>query len=77
MLCVLKKEFPSKDITERIISCAIEVHKTLCPGLLESVYEEALECEFELRGIYYERQKEIGLKYKGREIEKHRIDYLI
>jgi GxxExxY protein len=72
-----QKEFPLKDITEQIISCAIEVHKTLGPGLLESVYEEALECEFELRGIHYERQKEIGLKYKGREIGKHRIDYLI
>jgi len=33
------KEFPSKDITEKIISCAIEVHSTLGPGLLESVYE--------------------------------------
>ena len=72
-----QKEFPLKDITEQIISCAIEVHKTLGPGLLESVYEEALECEFKLRGIQHERQKEIGLKYKGREIGKHRIDYLI
>ena len=35
-----QREFPLKGITERIISCAIEVHKTLGPGLLESVYEE-------------------------------------
>ena len=41
-LCA-KKEFPLKDITERIISCAIEVHSTLGPGLLENVYDEALE----------------------------------
>ena len=40
------KEFPLKDVTERIISCSIEVHKTLGPGLLESVYEEALALEF-------------------------------
>ena len=72
-----QKEFLLKDITEWIISCASEVHKTLGSSLLESVYKEALECEFELRGIHYERQKEIGLKYKGREIGKHRIDYLI
>ena len=45
--------------------------------MLESLYEEALEYEFELRGIHYERQKEIGLRYKGREIGRHRIDYLI
>ena len=36
------KEFPLKDITGRIISCAIEVHSKLGPGLLENVYEEAL-----------------------------------
>ena len=50
---------------------------TLCPGLLESVYEEALACEFELREIHPERQKGIRLEYKGRAIGKHRIDYLI
>ena len=72
-----QKEFPLKDITERIISCAIEVHSTLGPGLLESVYEEALGYEFQLRRIPYERQKEIGLKYKGRDIGKHRIDCLV
>jgi GxxExxY protein len=72
-----QKEFPLKDITGQIISCAIEVHSTLGPGLLEGVYEEALEEEFGLRGILYERQKDIGLKYKGKVIGKHRIDYLV
>ena len=42
-----QKEFPLKEITEQVISCAIEVHKTLGPGLLESLYEEASEYEFE------------------------------
>jgi len=70
-------EFPLKDITEKIIGSAIEVHSTLGPGLLESVYEEALAYEFELRGINFERQKEITLKYKGRNIGPHRIDFLI
>ena len=72
-----QKEFPLKDITERIISCAIEVHRTLGPGLLENLYEGALEYEFDLRGIYYERQKEIGLRYKRRVIGQHRINYLV
>jgi GxxExxY protein len=71
------EEFPLKDVTGRIISCAIEVHSILGPGLLESVYEEALEQEFKFRGMLYERQKEINLKYKGKEIGKHRIDYLV
>jgi len=47
MTMYLHKEFPLKEITERMISCAIEVHKTLGPGLLESLYEEASEYEFE------------------------------
>jgi GxxExxY protein len=71
------KAFPLKEITERIISCAIEVHSTLGPGLLESVYEEALAHECTCRGITYEKQKEVGLKYKGKEIGKHRIDFLV
>ena len=75
-LCT-QKEYPHKDITGRIISCGIEVHSTLGPGLLESIYEEALTYEFELREIAFERQKEIDLKYKGRNIGNHRIDFLI
>ena len=71
------KEFPLKDLTGKIISCAIAVHSILGPGLLESIYEEALSCEFELRGILFERQKEIFLIYKGRAVGKHRIDFLI
>lgn len=70
-------EFPLKNITERIISCALEVHSKLGPGLLESVYEEALSYEFELRDIKYSRQTEIFLKYKDKNIGRHRIDYLV
>jgi len=71
------KEFPLKEITERIISCALEVHSTLGPGLLESVYEQALAQEFALRKISNIRQKEISLRYKGKDIGWHRIDYLV
>ena len=70
-------EIPLKEITGKVISCAIEVHSTLGPGLLENVYEEALGHEFTLRGIVYERQKEINLQYKGKEIGRHRIDFLV
>ena len=75
-LCT-KYEYPHKDITSNILASAIEVHSNLGPGLLESVYEEALVIEFELKGIYFERQKEIDLKYKNRPIGKHRLDFLI
>lgn len=53
-----QKEFPLKDITEKIIGCAIEVHSILGPGLSESVYKEALAHEFKLRGMVFGRQKE-------------------
>jgi len=45
------KEYPFKDITEKIISCKIEVHSSLVPGLLENLYEEAMEHKLKLRGI--------------------------
>ncbi len=70
-------EFPLKEKTERIISCAMEVHSALGPGLLEGLYEEALIHEFQLRGIKCERQKEITLNYKGKGIGKHRIDIIV
>jgi len=71
------KEFPAQDITKKIISCAIEVHSSFGPGLLEGVYEEALSYEFTLRKIKYEKQKEIILKYKGKDVGLHRLDYLV
>jgi len=60
-----------------IIGCAIAVHKIFGAGLLESVYEDALCIEFEDRKIPYERQKEIGINYKGRTIGKGYIDILV
>lgn len=64
-------------LTQKIIGAAIEVHRNLGPGLLESIYEGALAVEFELRGIGYERQVEIDVFYKGRVIKGQRIDLLI
>ena len=71
------KEYPFKDITEKIISCTIEVHSSLGPGLLENLYEEAMEHELKSRGIEYKRQKELEIKYKGNPIGNYRLDYLI
>jgi GxxExxY protein len=73
----MDKEYPLKDETERIISAAIEVHSTLGPGLLESVYEQALAEELRLRKIPFQRQHPINLKYKGVEIGDHRVDFLV
>ena len=65
-------------LTGEIIRAAIDVHKALGPGLLESAYEECLCREFDLRGIPYERQKDIPLEYKGLRLNcSYRIDILV
>jgi GxxExxY protein len=52
-------------LTHEIIGAAMEVHRTLGPGLLESAYEECLCRELTLRGIPFERQRDMPLEYKG------------
>ena len=54
-----------KELTDRIIGAAIEVHRIMGPGLLESSYQLCLEHESTLRKIPYDRQVEIPLTYKG------------
>ena len=58
------REVLESDLTGTVIGAAIEVHRTLGPGLLESVYEECLCHELALRGIRFERQVELPLIYK-------------
>jgi GxxExxY protein len=67
----------SDHLTQRIIGAAIEVHKDLGPGLLESIYEEALCYEFELRGIRFQRQVGVDVVYKDRVIKGQRIDVIV
>lgn len=64
-------------LTQEIIGAAIEVHKNLGPGLLESIYEEALCYELELRGLRFVRQFSIDVIYKGRAIKGQRIDLIV
>jgi GxxExxY protein len=60
-------------ITDKIIGCAIEVHKELGPGLLESVYEECLQYELLNNGLFVERQKNIPLIYKNKKLESNLV----
>ncbi|MEW6417373.1 MAG: GxxExxY protein [Nitrospirota bacterium] len=67
----------SDKLTEQIIASAIEVHRILGLGLLESIYEEALCYELSLRGIPFERQKEVDVFYKDKIIKGQRLDLLV
>lgn len=64
-------------LTGQIIAAAIEVHRILGPGLLESVYEEAFCHELGLRKISFERQKEVDVVYKEKVIKGQRLDVLV
>ncbi len=65
-------------LTGEIIGAAIEVHKILGPGLLESAYEECLCHEFKLRSFPFERQKELPIEYKGVKLDcGYRLDVVV
>lgn len=63
-------ELVLKDEVYAIVGAAIEVYNELGSGFLEAVYQEAMEIELELRGISFERQKQLCIYYKGRCLEK-------
>jgi len=65
------------ELAHAVIGAAIEVHRQLGPGFLESIYEEALCVELEARRIPFERQKEISVLYKDRPIGQQRIDLVV
>ena len=65
-------------LTEQIIGAAIEVHKALGPGLLESVYEECLCHELHLRGLKFQRQVTVPVLYKGVALDcGYRLDLIV
>jgi GxxExxY protein len=67
-----------QELTHAIIGAAIEVHRQLGPGLLESSYEECLARELTLRSITFDRQKPLPVVYKGVKLEcGYRLDFLV
>jgi len=66
-----------KELSYEVVGAAMEVHRTLGPGFLEAVYEEALSHEFDLRHIPYERQKRLPVHYKGRLVGDYIADFVV
>jgi GxxExxY protein len=66
------------DLSNKVIGCALNVHRELGPGLLESTYEQCLCYELSKAGIQFERQKELPVRYQEVQIDcGYRIDLLI
>ncbi len=66
------------DVTREIIGAAIEVHRELGPGLLESAYQACLAHELELRNLSFEREKSIYIEYKSRLIDcAYQLDFIV
>jgi GxxExxY protein len=66
-----------EELTERIIDCAIEVHRQLGPGLLESNYHAAMAIELHVAGLSFVREPTIPVIYRGIEIGQHRPDFIV
>jgi GxxExxY protein len=74
----MREEKDINPITERVIGAAIEVHRMLGPGLLESAYQACLLYELKLRGIQVEGQKDLPVVYKDVTLDcGYRIDLLV
>lgn len=69
---------PENQISEQVIGAAIEVHRHLGPGLLESAYQQCLAHEMSLRGLAFEREKALPVYYKGVSLDcGYRVDFLV
>ncbi len=66
------------DLSNRVIGCAIEVHRALGPGLLESTYEQCLARELDMNGISFKLQHPLPVEYKGLRLDcGYRVDILV
>lgn len=72
-----EKSVLHEELTEKIIECAMEVHKRLGPGLLESNYQAAFALELTHRGIPFVREPQYSVEYRGAIIGHHRPDFVI
>ena len=73
-----EKVYPHQELTEKIIGAAIEVHRALGPGLLESIYQTCLAHEMSLRGLRFEKEKPLPVEYKAIKLESgYRLDFVV
>jgi len=66
-----------KELTEKIIGCAMQVHRTLGNGFQEVIYQRALAIEMRHQGLNFEREKEMEIFYRGESIGTRRVDFFV
>ncbi len=71
------EDYPEKDLTQKIIGCAIAVHRELGAGYLEAIYENALGYELKKQGLHIERQPTADVVYEGLRVGTHRADLIV
>ena len=74
---MIKEEYKYSALTEKIIGCAMTVHKTLGNGFQEVIYQRALEIEMNQEGIIFSREHEMPIFYKNNRIGTRRVDFLV
>ncbi len=74
---MIKEEYLYSDITEKIIGCSMTVHKTLCNGFQEVIYQRALAIEMTLQGLSFSRELEMPIFYHDEEIGTRRVDFFV
>lgn len=68
-------DYKFKEITEKIIGSSMRVHAALGNGFQEVIYQRALEIEMQEAGLYFEREMNMPIFYKGRQIGERRVDF--
>ena len=74
---MIKEQYKYSELTGRIIGCAMEVHKILGNGFQEVIYQRAFDREMRLQGIAFQREFEMLIFYKDKEIGTRRVDFLV
>jgi len=74
---MIKSEYKYSDITQKIIGCAMKVHRELGNGFQEVIYQRALAIEMRLQGLRFSREHEMDIYYKGYRIGGRRVDFFV
>ncbi len=74
---MINKNYPESELTEKIIGCAMEVHKYLGNGFQEVIYQRCLAIEMIRQGIAFSREHEMEIFYKGEQVGLRRVDFFV